>query len=40
MCCNRDEAKSDLYEHHLIQVEKNHDSIRVDKFLLLRSSEE
>lgn len=36
MCCHRGEANSDLYEHHLFQVEKNHDSIRVDKFLLLR----
>ena len=25
-----------LYEHHAFQVEKNHDLIRIDKFLLLR----
>lgn len=26
----------DLYEHHFFEVEKNHDLIRIDKFLLLR----
>ena len=25
-----------LHEHHLFEVEKNHDLIRIDKFLLLR----
>ena len=27
-----------MYEHHLFEVEKNHDLIRIDKFLLLRLS--
>ena len=27
---------TDLYEHHYFKVEKNHDLIRIDKFLLLR----
>ena len=32
-----DETSHDeLYEHHFFEVEKNHDLIRIDKFLLLR----
>ncbi len=32
-----EQADSDsLHEHHLFEVEKNHDLIRIDKFLLLR----
>ena len=26
----------ELYEHHSFEVEKNHDFVRIDKFLLLR----
>ena len=26
----------ELYEHHYFEVEKKHDLIRIDKFLLLR----
>jgi len=29
-------SNDDLHEHHLFEVEKNHDLIRIDKFLLLR----
>ena len=31
-----EKSRDDLYEHHSFQVEKNHDLIRIDKFLLLR----
>ena len=31
-----DKLQDELYEHHFFEVEKNHDLIRVDKFLLLR----
>ena len=31
-----DRSHEELYEHHFFEVEKNHDLIRVDKFLLLR----
>ena len=31
-------SDSEMYEHHLFEVEKNHDLIRIDKFLLLRLS--
>jgi len=31
-------CRDELYEHHFFEVEKNHDLIRVDKFLLLRLS--
>lgn len=31
-----DTNSADLFEHHSFQAEKNHDLIRVDKFLLLR----
>ena len=31
-----DTSHDELYEHHFFEVEKNHDLIRIDKFLLLR----
>ena len=31
-----DKSHEELYEHHFFEVEKNHDLIRIDKFLLLR----
>jgi len=31
-----EKSQDDLYEHHSFQAEKNHDLIRIDKFLLLR----
>ena len=31
-----EKSNDELYEHHVFEVEKNHDLIRIDKFLLLR----
>ena len=31
-----DTSHDELYEHHFFEVEKKHDLIRIDKFLLLR----
>ena len=31
-------SDNEMYEHHLFEVEKNHDLIRIDKFILLRLS--
>ena len=38
MSSNEETYDDGLYEHHYFEVEKNHDLIRVDKFLLLRLS--
>ena len=36
MLRNNQIIDNEMYEHHFFQVEKNHDLIRIDKFLLLR----
>ena len=36
MLSNDQMLDNEMYEHHFFEVEKNHDLIRIDKFLLLR----
>jgi len=36
MSKTNENIQNDLHEHHFFEVEKNHDIIRIDKFLLLR----
>ena len=36
MLSNEKMLDNEMYEHHFFEVEKNHDLIRIDKFLLLR----
>ena len=38
MLQNNQIIDNEMYEHHFFEVEKNHDLIRIDKFLLLRIS--
>ncbi|MAQ47897.1 MAG: RNA pseudouridine synthase [Flavobacteriales bacterium] len=38
MLSNDQMLDNEMYEHHFFEVEKNHDLIRIDKFLLLRIS--
>ena len=38
MLSNEKMLDNEMYEHHFFEVEKNHDLIRIDKFLLLRIS--
>tara|TARA_B100002052_G_C15867377_1_gene592956 strand:- start:984 stop:2003 length:1020 start_codon:yes stop_codon:yes gene_type:complete len=38
MSNNQEIVNEQFYEHHFFEVEKNHDIIRIDKFLLLRLS--
>ena len=36
MCDSREISDNELHEHYSFEVEKNHDLMRIDKFLLLR----